>query len=181
MWLLLTWTHLCWSLLLILSIAKFLREPILKNICKRFLLKMCSWNWEKLFIRSFNFTLKNRFFEHQYQKQVYDWYFVFGFLWRFLWCGEKQTPITKYLELIKRRSKVEEKNTSCERALNFDLWKIFSEKYKPMRVWFWLAYKFTENYCRSLPFFEFMQTQKRYPISLDKIRILTWKLLVISN
>ena len=32
----------------------------------------------------------------------------------FLWCGN-----TKYLELIKRRSKVE-KNVSCERALNFD-------------------------------------------------------------
>ena len=32
----------------------------------------------------------------------------------FLWCGN-----TKYLELIKRRSKVQ-KNMSCEHALNFD-------------------------------------------------------------
>ena len=38
----------------------------------------------------------------------------------FLWRGEKKTPNTKYLELIKRRSKVQEKNMSCERALNFD-------------------------------------------------------------
>ena len=30
-------------------------------------------------IRSFNFTLKNRFFQHQYQKQVDDWYFMIGF------------------------------------------------------------------------------------------------------
>ena len=52
----------------------------------------------------------------------------------FLWRGEKKTPNTKYLELIKRRSKVQEKNMSCERALNFDQRKTFSENYKPMRV-----------------------------------------------
>ena len=33
----------------------------------------------------------------------------------FLWCGN-----TKYLELIKRRSKFQKINMSCERALNFD-------------------------------------------------------------
>ena len=45
----------------------------------------------------------------------------------FLWCDENklwttasETSNTKYLELIKRRSKVQEKNMSCERALNFD-------------------------------------------------------------
>ena len=37
-------------------------------------------------------------------------------------------------ELIKRRSKVQEKIMSCERALNFDQRKTFSENYKPMRV-----------------------------------------------
>ena len=65
-----------------------------------------------------------------------------GFLWTlysdtiFLWYGEKWTPNDKYLpELIKRRSKVQEKNMSCERGLNFDQWKTFSENYKPMRVW----------------------------------------------
>ena len=59
-WLLLTWKHLCWSLFLILSIAKFLRAPILKNICEWLLLKMYPWNWEtlKFIIRTFNFTLK---------------------------------------------------------------------------------------------------------------------------
>ena len=31
-----------------------------------------------------------------------------------------KTANTKYLELIKRRSKVQGKNMSCERALNFD-------------------------------------------------------------
>ena len=36
---------------------------------------------------------------------------------------------------IKRRSKVQEKNKSCESVLNIDQWKTFSENYKPMRVW----------------------------------------------
>ena len=36
--------------------------------------------------------------------------------------------------LIKRRSKVQEKNMSCERALKYDQLKTFSENYKPMRV-----------------------------------------------
>ena len=31
----------------------------------------------------------------------------------------------------------------------------------------------TENYCRLRLFSKFIQTQKRYPTSLDKIRILT--------
>ena len=39
--------HLCWSLFLIQNITKSLRAPILKNICERLLLKMCSWNREK--------------------------------------------------------------------------------------------------------------------------------------
>ena len=157
-WLLLTEKYLCWSVILILSFVKFLRAPILKNICDRQLLKMCSWDWEKCFHIFKNLFkgvlilhLKNRFFQHQYQKQVYDRYFMIGFSWSlyshtiFLRCGEKSTLITKYLELIKRRSKVQEKNMSCERALNFDQWKTFSENYKPMRIWFWSVYKFTEN------------------------------------
>ena len=66
---------------------------------------------------------------------------MIGFLWSLylhtiiLWFagyGEKQVSI---LELIKRRSKVQEKNMSQEHALNFDQWKTFSENYKPMRVW----------------------------------------------
>ena len=41
MWLLLTGKHLSWSLFLILSIAKFFRALIFKNIFKRLLLKIC--------------------------------------------------------------------------------------------------------------------------------------------
>ena len=56
---------------LILSIAKFLRAPILKSICEWLFLKMCLWNWEELkfiYKEFFNLILKNRFFQHQYQK-----------------------------------------------------------------------------------------------------------------
>ena len=45
---------------------------------------------------------------------------------------------------IKRRSKVQEKNMSCERTWNFDQSKTFSEIYKPMIVWLWLVYKFNK-------------------------------------
>ena len=93
-WLLLTGKYLCWSLLLILSIAKFLTAAILKNICERLLLKMCSWNWENLFIMSFNFTLR-KVFSTSVSETSSFWYFVIGFPWSlysnttFLWCGQK--------------------------------------------------------------------------------------------
>ena len=49
---------------------------------------------------------------------------------------------------------------SCERSLNFDQWKNFFENYKPMRVWLWLVYKFTENYCRFGTFFRVHSNSK---------------------
>ena len=61
----------------------------------------------------------------------------------FLWGSEKSNR--KYLlELIKWRWKVHQNNMSRERTLNLDHWKLFSENYKPMRVWLWFAYKITE-------------------------------------
>ena len=65
---------------------------------------------------------------------------------------------------------------SWERALNFDQWKTF-----PETIWLWLVYKFTENYCCLRFFSEFIQTQKRYPTSLDKVGILIWKQLVLLS
>ena len=65
---------------------------------------------------------------------------------------------------------------------------------KPMRVLLWFIKlpstvavcdfspsSVTECSCRLWLFFEFIQTQKRYPTSLDKISILTTKLHVISS
>ena len=63
---------------------------------------------------------------------------------------------------------------SCERGLNFDQWKTFSENSKSMRVWLWLVYKLTESYCCLRLFSEFIQTQKRYPTFLDK-HVPNWK------
>ena len=163
-WLFLTGKHLCWSLFVVLNMAKFLRALILKNIWLRQLLKMCSWNWEKLkFIRSFNFTLKKSLLIFNINIRNKSKYLVFTswlisqevciHIQYFFGVARNKLANTKYLELIKRRSKVQENNMSCERALNFDQWKTFSENYKPMRVWLWLVYKFTENYCRSRLFF----------------------------
>ena len=69
------------------------------------------------------------------------------FFTKHLWATASGTSKTKYLELIKKKSKVQEKNMSCKRALSVDHWKTFSKNYKLMRVWLWLVYKFTKN-CR---------------------------------
>ena len=114
---------------------------------------MFSWDWEKL-----NVTYKERLL--YIKKQVFSisisktsenvcFYFIIGlhevcidiqYFKCLIYYNIQYTttfPNTKYLlELIKRRSKVqEEKNISCERALNLDQWKTFSGNYKPMRVW----------------------------------------------
>ena len=62
---------------------------------------------------------------------------------------------------------------SCKRASTFDQLKTLSENYEPMVVELWLLYKFTESDRGLRPFSEFMQTQKSYPTSLDKLSILT--------
>ena len=148
---------------------------------------MCSWNREKSkFIRSFNFTSKTGFFNIsiKHNRKCFFYFKLFSHevcihIQYFFDVVRNKLQLLNLL--IKRRSKVQEKNMSCERALNFDQWKTFSENYKPMRVWLWLVYKFTENCQIYRLFSEFIQTKKRYPISLDKIRILTRKLLVTSS
>ena len=150
----------------------------MKNICERLLLKICSWNREKLKIVHKEFSpyiKKTQIFSTSISEtnESVCFYFVIGFPWSLyshailsIFYTIKYiittSTNTKYLlESIKRRSKVPEKNMSCERALKFDQWKT-SENYKPMKVLLWLTYKFTENYCRLQLFSEFIQTQKRY-------------------
>ena len=53
----------------------------------------------------------------------------------------------KISRVNKKKSKVQEKNMPCKRAISVDHWKTFSKNYKLMRVWLWLVYKFTKN-CR---------------------------------
>ena len=57
----------------------------------------------------------------------------------------------------------------------FEFWPMatFSEKYKPIRVWLWIVYRIIENNCCLRLFMKFIETQKRYPTSFDKISILT--------
>ena len=53
----------------------------------------------------------------------------------FISCSEKPNLDKKdLLLLIKRRSKVHQKNEPCEHTLNFDKWKTFTENYKPMKI-----------------------------------------------
>ena len=54
-----------------------------------------------------------------------------------LWTTTSETSNTKYLQVIKR-SKFQEKNISCGRALNFDQRKTFSANYESMRVYYGL-------------------------------------------
>ena len=64
---------------------------------------------------------------------VYPWKCVFMCICFMVFIYGISLIYKHLLELIKRRLKVQE-NISCERALNFDQWKIFSESYKPLTV-----------------------------------------------
>ena len=67
--------------------------------------------------------------------------------------------------------------------VSFKQWpiKTISANYKPMRVSLWLFCRVTENNCCSQLFVKFIQTQKRYPTSHDKVSILTWRLFAILS
>ena len=142
-----------------------------------------------MFIRNFNFILMKQvkmFVFISWKKQVkmlvfISWLVSFGVCIQIQYFCDVVRNKLQSINVYLRRSKVQQKNMSCECGLNFDQWKTFSENYKPMKVRLWLVYKFTENYCRLRLFSEFIKTQKRYFTSLDKIRILTCHLLVISS
>ena len=62
----------------------------------------------------------------------------------------------------KRRSKVHQKNMSCQNTLTSNQSITFSENYTQIRLWLWLVDNITENSCSFQLFTEFIQTQKRY-------------------
>ena len=85
------------------------------------------------------------------------------------------------------------KHMSCDRALNFDQWKIFSENYKPMRVWLWFVCKFTENHLSLATFLRvhsnskevsYLSWQNRYPNLKTtyhiKLKFFFWTKLLMS-
>ena len=106
----------------------------MKNIWERLLLKMCSGNWEKLkFIHNgFWFYIKKQgFFNINIRNK-----FMIGISWLVFhevcihvqyFFGVVRNKLKLLLELNKRRSKVQGKNMSCERALDFDQWKTVNE------------------------------------------------------
>ena len=118
-WLLLTGKRLCWSLFLILSIAKFLRAPISKNICVWKYVHKTEKN-KKLLRRDFNSSLKknNLIPISEKSKNVFLFILISVILWfvSFGVCIYIQYSFdvvrNKLPELIKRRSKVQEKNMS---------------------------------------------------------------------
>ena len=84
---------------------------------------------------------------------------------------------TFLLELIKRKLKVPEKNMFHQHVLNIYHWKHFQKKKKKNNRSLIMAnYKLIKNNCCLRVFI-----QKRYHTFLDKISILTWRLLVISS
>ena len=126
------------------------------------LLKICSWNWEtfysfiiiswNLFIRSFNFTSGFSISMSETSSwMVFHDWFPIHYFFR------------------QKKIKSSRKDMLCEQTIS--QWEFDHG----------LFTKFTENYCRSRLFTEFIQTQIRYPTFLNKTGILTWKPLVISS
>ena len=96
-------------------LQKFCKKPVLKNFAILTGKHLC-WN---------HFLIQNiaNFFRAPILKNICEWL------------------LYARIELIKRRSKVQEGSESCERALKFDQWKTFSENYKSIRVWLRLIYR----------------------------------------
>ena len=90
-----------------------------------------------------------------------------------------------------KKIKSSRKNMSYERAFESDQWKTFSENYKPMRVWLWLAYKIYRELLSLATFLRvhsnskevsYLSWQNRYPnlkITCHiKLKLFLWTKLV---
>ena len=97
----------------------------------------------------------------------------------FPWCSQKSNLNQKTsIRVIQKIIKGWSKRICQERTWNFEQWKVLFKHYKPIGVF---VYQITEINCRLRYFVKFVQTQKEYPISLNKISSLIEKLLVISS
>ena len=128
--------------------------------------------------------MKNKIFQHQYQKQVKMYLFVcISWLVSFGVC----IYIRYYFDVVRNKlqttniyTRVDKKKIKSSRKeyvirICFKLW--------PMKNIIWKLWaneslnmaclQITKNYCHLWLFSEFIQTQKRYPTSIDKIGILT--------
>ena len=135
------------------NFAKFTR----KHLCQNFLL-----------IKFFGRCFRTRFVQNTSGRLL-------------LWTTASEISNTKYLKLIEKISRVQEKNIHVSVLWALTNEKRNSKKLKPMRVWLWLVYKYTKNCQIYRLYSEFIQTKKKYLSSLKKISILTLNLLVISS
>ena len=146
-------------------------------------LKICSWNWEKLRfihnIRNFNFTLKNRFLKMIVFISLLVSHKVCIHIEYFFREVRNKLQILIVSSVNQKKIKSSRKEYAMWTCFKFWPMKSIFRKLQAKKVWLLLVYKFTENYCCSWLFSKFIQTQRR--TSLDKIRILTWKLLAISS
>ena len=103
--------------------------------------------------RDFNATWKNRIFQSQYQKQVKMYISLLLFHDRFPLVlkyffdvvRNKLQAINIYTRVDKKKIKSSRKGYVIRTCFKFWTMKNIFWNYKPMRVWLWLAYKFTEN------------------------------------
>ena len=130
---------------------------------------MCSWNWGKFKFVSKE-VLNTLWILWDKWKYVflcfYFMFFFFGvriymYFFDAIWWEMKTSNRKSLLEFIKSRSKVDQNNLSREIDLRFDHLK--------KRIWLWIICNITENNCYFWLLTEFIQTQKRYPNSIDKI------------
>ena len=141
-------------------------------LVKMFMKLKKSW---KLLIRDFNSTYKTGFLNINIRNK---WKWISLFLFHDWFphhdaVRNKVQAINIYTRVDKKKIKSSKKEYIIGTCLKFSPMKTFSENCNPLRVWLWLVYNFTENYCRLRLFSEFIHTQKSHPTSIDKIGTLT--------
>ena len=141
------------------------------------------WNWEKLNIidKWFSFLYQETLIlqhPHQWNGKVYFSFFLFDRF--FPWSMYLQTAFLWYIEKSNFKQKISTRVASSKEdqssskyyvtRKDFKFWpKItFSKNYEPITVWLRLVYKITI-------FVGFIQTQKSYPTSFDKV-ITPWEI-----
>ena len=155
---------------LVLRIEKFLRAPFLEIICVQLLLKMCSWNWERVkFIGTFNFTLKS---QDQYSTSLWKkWKCLFLLDDVSTSCFHEVCIHIQYFFCVARNKLTLTIPTVNQKKIKssgkeYVMWTCF--KFWPMKNIFWklqanqslimACLKITENYQIYWLFCEFIQT-----------------------
>ena len=174
--------HLCWRLLFIQNVVEFFRAPIFFILKNNFLyfeehLRTAAFESAhetqekyKSLIKDFNSSSETS--ENLYLFVSLSWLVSFGVYIYMQYFFDVVRHELQTINICARNNKKKIKSSRKEHVIRmcFNYWPM-----KNMRVWLWLVYKFTENYCRLRLFSEFIQTQKGYPTSLDKKNHLSYQ------